>query len=82
MKKAERLLLEQPLVANVAFDGAAIRVRLELTASEKPAKDWAEEAAVRLLKLLIAADLPVCSFRARELDLEDAFMTVTKGKVQ
>jgi hypothetical protein len=30
----------------------------------------------------VSADLPVCSFQARELDLEDAFMTVTRGKVQ
>jgi ABC-2 type transport system ATP-binding protein len=79
--KAERLLLEQPLVTAVSAEGATLKLRLELKQGP-PAAGWAEEAAVRLLKALIAADLPVCSFQARELDLEDAFMTVTRGKVQ
>jgi ABC-2 type transport system ATP-binding protein len=79
--KAERLLLEQPLVAGVTVEGATLRLRLELKQGP-PTPGWAEEAATRLLKALVAADLPVCSFQARELDLEDAFMTVTRGKVQ
>jgi ABC-2 type transport system ATP-binding protein len=79
--KAERLLLEQPLVAGVNVEGATLRLRLELKQGP-PTPGWAEEAATRLLKALVAADLPVCSFQARELDLEDAFMTVTRGKVQ
>jgi ABC-2 type transport system ATP-binding protein len=79
--KAERTLLEQPLVTAVTVEGATLKLRLELKQGP-PAAGWAEEAAVRLLKVLIAADLPVCSFQARELDLEDAFMTVTRGKVQ
>jgi ABC-2 type transport system ATP-binding protein len=79
--KAERLLLEQPLVAGVSVEGATLRLRLELKQGP-PTPGWAEEAATRLLKALVAADLPVCSFQARELDLEDAFMTVTRGKVQ
>jgi ABC-2 type transport system ATP-binding protein len=79
--KAERLLLEQPLVTGVTVEGATLRLRLELKQGA-PTPGWADEAATRLLKALVAADLPVCSFQARELDLEDAFMTVTKGKVQ
>jgi ABC-2 type transport system ATP-binding protein len=79
--KAERLLLEQPLVTGVTVEGSRVRLKLELKQGP-PASGWAEEAAARLLKVLISADLPVCSFQARELDLEDAFMTVTQGKVQ
>ncbi len=81
-KKAERLLLEQPLVKNVTVDGAVVRLTVELQAGAAPTPGWGEEASTRILKALVAADLPVCSFQARELDLEDAFMTVTKGKVQ
>jgi ABC-2 type transport system ATP-binding protein len=79
--KAERLLLEQPLVTGVTAEGASLRFRLELKPGP-PSPGWADEAATQVLKALVSADLPVCSFQARELDLEDAFMTVTKGKVQ
>jgi ABC-2 type transport system ATP-binding protein len=81
-KKAERLLLEQPLVVQVNVDGAVLRLSVELAKGAAPTPGWSEEAAARLLKVLVAADVPVCSFQPRELDLEDAFMTVTKGKVQ
>jgi ABC-2 type transport system ATP-binding protein len=81
-KRAERLLLEQPLVANVSVANNAVRFRLELQAGETPPAGWVEEASVRVLKALIQADLPVASFRSREHDLEDAFMSVTKGRVQ
>jgi ABC-2 type transport system ATP-binding protein len=82
LKRAERLLLEQPLVKSVSVEGSLIRLTVELQAGAAPTVGWSEEAAARLLKALVAADLPVCSFQARELDLEDAFMTVTRGKVQ
>jgi ABC-2 type transport system ATP-binding protein len=82
MKKAERLLLEQPLVVGVHAEGPVLRLRLELQKGASPTPGWTEEAAARLLKVMVSADLPVCSFQARELDLEDAFMTVTRGKVQ
>jgi ABC-2 type transport system ATP-binding protein len=82
MVKAERLLLEQPQVAKVLVSGDAVRLRLELPPGTAPTPGWAEEASVRLLKVLVAAELPVSNFQARELDLEDAFMTVTQGKVQ
>jgi ABC-2 type transport system ATP-binding protein len=74
-------MLEQPLVVGVTVEGASLRLRLELKEGGAT-PGWADEAANRLLKALIGADLPVCSFQARELDLEDAFMTVTKGRVQ
>jgi ABC-2 type transport system ATP-binding protein len=78
-ERAERLLLEQPRVGKVVRDGASIRVRLEL---EKGAsREQVDEAAARLLAALVSAGLPVCAFSHRELNLEDAFMTVTKGRV-
>jgi ABC-2 type transport system ATP-binding protein len=78
-ERAELLLLEQPRVGKVLRDGGAIRVRLEL---EKGAtREQVDEAAARLLTALVSAGLPVCAFSHRELNLEDAFMTVTKGRV-
>ena len=82
LARAERLLLEQPLVAVVTVEGQAVRVRIELPAGAVPAAGWVEETSARLLRTLVTADIPVSSFQARELDLEDAFMNVTKGKVQ
>jgi ABC-2 type transport system ATP-binding protein len=82
LARAERLLLEQPLVKGVSVAGDGLRVKLELQAGTTPAPGWADEACTRLLQVLIGAQVPVCSFGTRELDLEDAFMTVTRGKVQ
>ncbi len=81
-RKAERTLLEQPLVTNVSVMNTVVRFRLELGAGETPRTSWVEEASVRVLKALVTADVPVASFRSREHDLEDAFMSVTKGRVQ
>jgi ABC-2 type transport system ATP-binding protein len=81
-KKTERLLLEQPLVTNVSLLNNAVRFRLELAQGSTPASGWVEEASVRVLKVLVNAEIPVTSFRTREHDLEDAFMSVTKGRVQ
>ena len=81
-KKTERLLLEQPLVTNVSVLNNAVRFRLELAAGVTPGAGWVEEASVRVLKVLVHAEIPVTSFRTREHDLEDAFMSVTKGRVQ
>ncbi len=78
-ERAERLLLEQPRVTRVAREGEALRVRLELEAGAGPAQ--ADAAAAVLLAALVSAGLPVCAFSARERNLEDAFMTVTKGRV-
>jgi ABC-2 type transport system ATP-binding protein len=78
--RAERLLLEQPRVKQVAREGEALRVRLEHEggASTGP---WVDEAAARLLAALVGAGVPVCAFSHRERNLEDAFMHVTKGRV-
>ena len=82
MQKAERLLLEQPLVTKVNAESSTIRVRVELPAGTQPTPGWIDESAARLIKVLVSAELPVCGLKKHELDLEDAFMTVTKGKVQ
>lgn len=82
LAKTERLLLEQPMVKQAAADGQLVSVRLELPAGTAPTPGWAEEASVRLLKALVLAEVPVCAMQTRELDLEDAFLTVTKGRVQ
>ena len=80
--KLERLFLEQPLVKTVTVQGDSVRLRLELPQGATPGAGWVEEAAARLLKAAVDAGVPVCGLKTRELDLEDAFMTVTKGRVQ
>jgi ABC-2 type transport system ATP-binding protein len=82
LARAERLLLEQPLVSGVTAEGATLRVKLELPAGAIPEALWVDEACARLLQVLVEARVPVCSLRTRELDLEDAFMNVTQGRVQ
>jgi ABC-2 type transport system ATP-binding protein len=77
--RAERLLLEQPQVGKVAREGAVLRVRLELEAGA--GREALDAAAARLLAALVGAGVPVCAFGQRERNLEDAFMTVTKGRV-
>ncbi len=79
--RAERLILEQPGVAKVGVEGAVLRVRLAAPEGVPPAPGWADEAAARLLVALVGASVPVCSFQQRELDLEDAFMSVTQGRI-
>jgi ABC-2 type transport system ATP-binding protein len=78
--RAERLLLEQPRVTQVAREGDALRVRLEHEGGAS-AGPWVDEAAARLLATLVGAGIPVCAFSHRERNLEDAFMHVTKGRV-
>jgi ABC-2 type transport system ATP-binding protein len=81
-RKAERLLLEQPLVTKVVAEGQTIRLKLELPAGTAPTPQWVDEASARLIQVLVAAQVPVCSFQTHALDLEDAFMNVTRGRVQ
>jgi ABC-2 type transport system ATP-binding protein len=78
--RAERLLLEQPRVKQVAREGDALRVRLEHE-NGASAGSWVDESAARLLAVLVGAGVPVCAFSHRERNLEDAFMHVTKGRV-
>jgi ABC-2 type transport system ATP-binding protein len=82
MAYAERMLLEQPLVTRVAVEGPSLRVRLELAAGGAPPPGWVDEASARLVGVLVASRLPVCAVKTHELDLEDAFMRVTRGAVQ
>ncbi|MCY1039925.1 ABC transporter ATP-binding protein [Corallococcus sp. bb12-1] len=77
--RAERLMLEQPRVKDVTREAGSLRVRLELEQGSGPMQ--AEAAAAALLATLVAQGLPVCAFSPRERNLEDAFMTVTKGRV-
>ena len=81
LKKAERLLLEQPLVKSVSLAQDLIRVRLELDVGADSKATWVDEACARLLTALVREGVPVCSFQTRQLDLEDAFLHVTKGRV-
>jgi len=78
--RAERLLLEQPRVKQVAREGDALRVRLEHEGGAA-AGGWMDAAAARLLAALVKEGVPVCAFSHRERNLEDAFMHVTKGRV-
>lgn len=78
-ERAEKLLLEQPRVGQVVVEPGTLRVRLELEPGATRAQ--MDEAAARLLAALVGAGVPVCAFSHRELNLEDAFMTVTKGRV-
>jgi ABC-2 type transport system ATP-binding protein len=78
-ERAERVVLEQPRVGQVSREPGQLRVRLEL--EQGATRTQADEAAARLLSALVAAGVPVCAFSHRELNLEDAFMTVTKGRV-
>ncbi len=81
MTRTERLLLEQPLVKSVSLAQDLIRVRLELAAGAESTPQWVDEACARLLTVLVRENVPVCSFQTRQLDLEDAFLHVTKGRV-
>ncbi len=78
-ERTEKVLLEQPHVGQVTREPGALRVRLELEPGATRAQ--VDEAAARLLAALVGAGVPVCAFSHRELNLEDAFMTVTKGRV-
>lgn len=78
--RAERLLLEQPEVKQVAREGEALRVRLEPGAGTASGNQ-ADASAARLLTVLVGAGVPVCAFNHRERNLEDAFMHVTKGRL-
>ncbi len=81
LAKCERLLIEQPRVAGVSREGHGLRVRLELQAGAEVPPGWVDDTAARVLRTLIDQGVPVCSFQVREADLEDAFMTVTRGRV-
>jgi ABC-2 type transport system ATP-binding protein len=81
-QKAERLLMEQPLVVDVVGMTDGVRFRIAPPDGKQPSPGWVDEACVRILKAMVAAELPVVSFQRRAHDLEDAFLSVTRGKVQ
>jgi ABC-2 type transport system ATP-binding protein len=82
VEHAQRLLSAQAQVAAVSADGpAGVRVRMVRPPSGSAAAA-ADADAARLLQILVGAGLPVCMFQYRRADLEDAFMSVTKGRVQ
>jgi ABC-2 type transport system ATP-binding protein len=68
----ERSLLEAPGVKSVSVSGARVKVRFE--------GDEAQAAA--LLSRLVGQGVPLCGFTATTADLEDAFLSVTQGRVQ
>ncbi len=81
-RAAERVLLEQPYVREVVRVGnSGLRVQLALPPSTEATPGWVDETAASLLKVLISGGVPVCSLQVRQADLEDAFMTVTRGRV-
>ncbi len=81
-KKIERLLLEQPQVSAPSVSGELVRFTLGLAPGSAATAEWSQQASVRVLRALVAAEVPVVSFTSREHDLEDAFMSVTRGRVQ
>jgi ABC-type uncharacterized transport system ATPase subunit len=48
----------------------------------EPPVTWENEAAGQLLSTLIARGVRIAEFRQKQLNLEDVFMSVTKGNVQ
>jgi len=68
----ERLLLEQAGVAKVAAMGAQLKVRFT----------GGEPEAARVLAALVGQGMPVCGFQTTAVDLEDAFLSVTEGRLQ
>ena len=81
LSRAERLLLEQPQVVEVHAVGRALRVKVSPPAGTAAGPAWLDDVSQALLSVLVSEGLPVCAFDAHKADLEDAFMTVTRGRV-
>ncbi len=79
LKRAERLLLEQPLVTSVTATAQGLTVNLSSETLSSRLPTWVDAASVRLLAVLVRADFPVSACSQRQADLEDAFLAVTKG---
>jgi ABC-2 type transport system ATP-binding protein len=67
-----RMLLEIPIVRAARLAGPEVEVQL----ADSP------EASGELLTMLVARGVRVAEFRQKQLNLEDVFMSVTKGNVQ
>jgi len=70
--RLEKVLLEQPGVADIKLVGPGARFFL----------DGGDSRAAELLRHLASTDLGLVAFHTKEADLEDAFMSITKGRVQ
>lgn len=69
---AQKMLLELPQVRHVRVVGSEIEADLE----------GDEEAACAVLANLVSRGARISEFRGKQIDLEDVFMSVTKGQVQ
>jgi ABC-2 type transport system ATP-binding protein len=67
-----RMLLEIPIVRAARIVGPEVEVELA---------DSGEESG-QLLSMLVARGVRIAEFRQKQLNLEDVFMSVTKGNVQ
>jgi ABC-2 type transport system ATP-binding protein len=79
--QAERMALEQPHVAHTSIQDGVLLLRLKLPAGQALSANWADAPCADLLKRWVGAGLAVCAFEARAANLEDAFMSATRGKV-
>jgi ABC-2 type transport system ATP-binding protein len=79
--RAERVALEQPHVAHSSIEDGVLVLRLKLPAGQALTPHWADPLCAELLRRWVSAGLPVCAFEARTANLEDAFMSATRGKV-
>jgi ABC-2 type transport system ATP-binding protein len=70
--KTALILAEQPELSHIQIDNTLITAQAQGNAQTHAA----------LLKRLIEAGLPICSFSSRKQNLEDLFMHLTEGKVQ
>jgi ABC-2 type transport system ATP-binding protein len=80
-QRAERVLLELPGILRVRLQGSELHVDAEPAPGAPPAADWADELASRVLRRLVQEELPVCGLELHQANLEDAFMSVTRGRV-
>ncbi len=68
--KAERLLLEEPIISDVYVDENHIEFDY----------DGEEKSIIPIIRMLMNNDIPIISFNPIESNLEEIFMKVTKGE--
>ncbi|MGA2619942.1 MAG: ABC transporter ATP-binding protein [Thermoguttaceae bacterium] len=67
-----RELVQQPAVRAARVAGAEVEIQV----------DGGDDASSAILAHLVAKGFRIVDFRQRQMDLEEVFMTVTKGEVQ
>jgi ABC-2 type transport system ATP-binding protein len=72
IQRASEVLLEQRVVAEVERDGSSLRVTLDAN----------EEETADLVDVLVAERVRFVNFSEEEIDLETAFMALTKGELR